>query len=104
MSMLRADLLDRLIWYCVIRKNNNSFGGYRSCLLEIFTSYLRLSNPMSGSFRRVYKSVYFFDAHALYHNLRYILNWRKSTDKQILCSLICSTSVKLTENITLLEK
>ena len=69
-SMLRADLLDAIDMVLrYIRKNNASFGGVQ----VLFIGDLHQLPPVVKSnewqlLGEFYQSVYFFDAHALYHN------------------------------------
>jgi DNA-binding NarL/FixJ family response regulator/nucleoside-triphosphatase THEP1 len=69
-SMLRADLLDAIDMVLrYIRKNNASFGGVQ----VLFIGDLHQLPPVVKSnewqlLGEFYKSIYFFDAHALYHN------------------------------------
>lgn len=69
-SMLRADLLDAIDMVLrYIRKNNTSFGGVQ----VLFIGDLHQLPPVIKSnewqlLGEFYKSIYFFDAHALYHN------------------------------------
>jgi nucleoside-triphosphatase THEP1/DNA-binding NarL/FixJ family response regulator len=69
-SMLRADLLDAIDMVLrYIRKNNQSFGGVQ----VLFIGDLHQLPPVIKSnewqlLGEFYKSIYFFDAHALYHN------------------------------------
>lgn len=109
-SMLRADLLDAIDMVLrYIRRNNASFGGVQ----VLFIGDLHQLPPVVKSnewqlLGEFYKSVYFFDAHALYHNPPVYIELEKiyrQADSVFIDLLNNLRNNEITaENITLLEK